>query len=301
MELDKEQQEVVDYNGSMFCIAGPGSGKTRVLTSKARKLFNSGENLLCLTFTRSAAREMQSRIPGVPASTIHSFCCGLVGWKESWGYSGLLWRTLMEKERPRFDWVLIDETQDLNPEEMDVALSIAGGNIFAVGDPYQSIYGFQGALGPQVITLLNKLKCKRVDLRNNYRSCPEVVAKLEKIYKRNLISKEVKENGLTAILCRTNDDVFLVSKYLQSINKPHTLRLSVEYLDNKEKVVLGESNLRVMTIHQAKGLEFDHVFLFNWYPNIDQEEELRVYYVATARASKEFKELFSLKELEEVI
>ena len=84
MDLDKEQQAVVDYDGSALCVAGPGSGKTRVLTEKARKLFNSGENLLCLTFTRSAAREMQNRVPGVPASTIHSFCCGLVGWKESW-------------------------------------------------------------------------------------------------------------------------------------------------------------------------------------------------------------------------
>lgn len=46
MELDKEQQEVVDYDGSTFVVAGPGSGKTRTLTEKARKLYNSGENLL---------------------------------------------------------------------------------------------------------------------------------------------------------------------------------------------------------------------------------------------------------------
>jgi len=298
MDLDKEQQEVVDYNESALCIAGPGSGKTRVLTEKARKLFNSGENLLCLTFTRSAAREMQNRVPGVPASTIHSFCCGLVGWKESWGYPGLLWRTLMYKERPRFDWICIDEVQDLNPEEMDVVLSLVGGRIFAVGDPYQSIYGFQGAMGLRVIDLLKKLNCKRIDLHNNYRSCPEVVSRLERIYKRNLVSREVKENGLTAVLCRTNDDVFLVSKHLQSISIPHTLRLSVEYLDNKEKVIGGESNLRVMTIHQSKGLEFDRVVLFNWFPNIDQEEEMRVYYVCIARASRLFKEAFGLEELE---
>ena len=92
MELDEEQRYVVDSNESMVVVAGPGSGKTRMLTEKARKVFNSEESLLCLTFTRSAAREMASRVPGIPASTIHSYCCGRVGWKEEWGYSGLLHR-----------------------------------------------------------------------------------------------------------------------------------------------------------------------------------------------------------------
>jgi len=297
IELDTEQAYVVNSKESMVVIAGPGSGKTRILTEKARSIFNSGESLLCLCFTRSAAREMQSRVPGIPASTIHSFCCGLVGWKESWGYPGLLWRAIMDKEKPRFDWICLDEVQDLNPEEIDVALSLVKGKLFAVGDPYQSIYGFQGALGPQVIPLLNRLGCKRVDLHNNYRSCPEVVERLEKIYKRHLVSKEVRENGLTSILCRTNDDVFLVSKFLEARSVPHTLRLSVEYLDSKEKVVIKESNLRVMTIHQSKGLEFDNVLLFNWFPNIDQEEELRVYYVCVARASKKFVPVSRLDEL----
>lgn len=301
MELDKEQQAVVDYDGSALCIAGPGSGKTRVLTEKARKIFNSPENILCLTFTRGAAREMQKRIPGIPASTIHSYCCGLVGWKESWGYPGLLWRTLMEEDRPKFDWIALDEVQDLNPEEMDVALSLVGGKIFAVGDPYQSIYGFQGAMGPQVMTLFKKMGCEEINLHNNYRSCPDIVEKLNKIFKRGLVSREIRETGLTAILCRTNDDVFQVSKFLLASNIPHTLRLSVEYGDNKEKNYLGESNLRVMTSHQSKGLEFDKVILYNWFPNIDQEEEIRVYYVTIARASKEFREVFSLEDLKKEV
>ena len=297
MDLDKEQQAVVDYDGSALCIAGPGSGKTRVLTSKARKIFNSPENILCLTFTRGAAKEMQDRIPGIPASTIHSYCCGLVGWKESWGYPGLLWRTLMEQERPKFDWICIDEVQDLNPEEMDVALSLSGGKIFAVGDPYQSIYGFQGAMGLQVISLFKKMGYEETNLHNNYRSCPEIVEKLNKIYKRNLVSTDVRNTGLTAILCRTNDDVFQVSRYLESIGVPHTLRLSVEYGGNKERTIIGQSNLRVMTSHQSKGLEFDKVILFSWFPNMHQEEEIRIYYVTVARASKKFIEAPSLEEL----
>jgi len=301
MELDEEQQAVVEDKGSVLCISGPGSGKTRILTEKARRVFNSGESLLCLTFTRSAAREMASRVPGIPASTIHSFCRGLVGWKEGWSYQGLLWRTVMMKDRPRFQNILLDEVQDLNPEEMDVALSLVGDKIFAVGDPYQSIYGFQGAMGPKVITLLQKMGCKRHEVHNNYRSHQTIVDKLNRIYDRKLVSKGLKDTGLTAILCRTNDDVFLVSNYLKKENIPHKLRLSVEHFDNKEKAILGGDNLWVMTIHQSKGLEFGKVILFSWYPDTDQEEERRVYYVSVARASKEFHEAHELKELRRYI
>lgn len=301
MELDEEQEAVVSPDRSMLCISGPGSGKTRVLTEKARRVFNSGESLLCLTFTRSAAREMQSRVPGIPASTIHSYCCGLVGWKEEWKYQGLLWRTMMMKDKPKFETILIDEVQDLNPEEIDVALSLVGNKIFAVGDPYQSIYGFQGALGPTIISLLQKMECKKVELHNNYRSCQSIVDKLNRIYDRKLVSKNVKETGNAAILCRTNDDVFLVSNYLKGEEVPHTLRLSVEYSDVKEKDILGGDHLKVMTIHQSKGLEFDKVILFSWYPDIDQDEELRCYYVAVARTSQEFHEVFELKELRRLV
>lgn len=301
MELDEEQTEVVEGNGSTLCISGPGSGKTRILTEKARRVFNSGESLLCLTFTRSAAREMASRVPGIPASTIHSFCCGLVGWKEEWSYQGLLWRTVMMKDRPRFQWVLCDEVQDLNPEEMDVALSLVGDKVFAVGDPYQSIYGFQGAMGPKVVTLLQKMGCKKYEVHNNYRSHQSIVDKLNRIYDRKLVSKGIKDTGLTAILCRTNDDVFLVSNYLKKESIPHKLRLSVEHFDNKEKAILGGDNLWVNTIHQSKGLEYDKVILFSWYPDMDQEEEMRVYYVSIARASKEFHEVFALQDLRRYI
>ncbi len=297
MELDEEQKEVVESNESMMVVAGPGSGKTRVLTEKARSIFNKGENLLCLTFTRSASREMSSRVFGLPATTIHSYCCGRVGWKNEWGYSGLLYRFLMQKDIEKFDWVLLDECQDVNEMEMDVVLSLIGGKIFAVGDPYQSIYGFQGAMGPKIVTLLNKVGCKEVPLHNNYRSCEGIVDKLNFIYDRSLVSMGVKDTNLTAILCRTNDDVFYVSTFLKDNNIPHRLRFSKEQSDSKEYDIIGESNLRVNTIHQAKGLEYDKVLLFSWKPSEYGDEEERVLYVAVSRASKEFYEVSNSESL----
>jgi len=306
--LDERQQEVVDSRDSMVCIAGPGSGKTRVLTEKARSLMEDGNLIVCLCFTRSAAMEMSSRVPHVPACTIHSLCCQAVGWEippggeEEEGYAYLLHKFLWQQSKDplQYDWVLVDECQDLNPMELDVVLSLVKQNLFAVGDPYQSIYGFQGALGPSVVDIFRKCGCEEIPLQNNYRSRPNIVEMLEKVYKRGLVSAGTKETSLTAVLCRRNDQLFEVSEFLKSKRVPHRVRLSARFGNNREYDVAGQSNLRLMTIHASKGHEFDNVILFDWYPNHPGEEE-RVLYVAVARASKNYSWVCNLQELLEEV
>jgi ATP-dependent exoDNAse (exonuclease V) beta subunit len=92
MTLSGEQQQAVVRSGQdACCVAGPGSGKTRVLVERFAWLIAKGldpESILAITFTEKAARELKSRlvrrfeddsalrqkIERAPVSTIHGLC-----------------------------------------------------------------------------------------------------------------------------------------------------------------------------------------------------------------------------------
>lgn len=98
-ELNDKQKEAVLYNeGPLLIIAGAGAGKTKTLTTKIAYLIDEKEvspyNILAITFTNKAAKEMKDRLYSLigdlskklQVSTFHSF--GLRLLRENYGILG---------------------------------------------------------------------------------------------------------------------------------------------------------------------------------------------------------------------
>ena len=97
--LNKEQKDAVTYlNGPLLVLAGAGSGKTKVLTSRIAYLIEKGvnpRNILAITFTNKAAAEMKERVTklvggeagNMQISTFHSFGLKLIRYNNE--YLGL--------------------------------------------------------------------------------------------------------------------------------------------------------------------------------------------------------------------
>lgn len=241
--LDEFQQNAVNSReNQLLIIAGPGSGKTTVLTKRLARIISENitpaENCLAITFTRKAAQEMRERLAkllneksaGVNIHTFHSLCFAIL--KENYEKLGLSedFRVISKEEkslykpeeipenllefddlitftlklfdenpdiasvyRERFKYVSVDEYQDIDENQYKLIrlLVPADGNILAIGDPNQAIYGFRGGNSK----FFNNFKqdypnAVTINLKNNYRSTNTIVdASNQMINCFNIISK----------------------------------------------------------------------------------------------------------------
>lgn len=92
-ELTEAQREVVTHcEGPLLVIAGPGAGKTRVITARVAALLAAGVHpaqIMVVTFTRAAAQEMRSRVEKMPGIQP-----GLLGTLRIGTFHSLFWNIL---------------------------------------------------------------------------------------------------------------------------------------------------------------------------------------------------------------
>jgi DNA helicase-2/ATP-dependent DNA helicase PcrA len=99
--LNKKQKEAVDtLEGPLLVVAGPGTGKTELLSLRTANILIKTDvgpgSILCLTFTEAGARAMRERLVSimgetaykVPIFTYHGFCSYIMGAYPEYFYEG---------------------------------------------------------------------------------------------------------------------------------------------------------------------------------------------------------------------
>ena len=94
----------------------------------------------------------------------------------------LFYPIYMDMDVDKYDYVFVDEAQDLNPVQIELIKRMGrGGRVIAVGDSYQAIYGFRGADPEAISNIITSLDATVLPLSICYRCGKEIVKEAQKI------------------------------------------------------------------------------------------------------------------------
>jgi DNA helicase-2/ATP-dependent DNA helicase PcrA len=97
----------------------------------------------------------------------------------AWDFTDVLvaWKEYVEEQPPTRSVVLVDEAQDNNKVQLDIALALAreGGRVCVIGDSKQAIYQFRGAYPRLFNEAEHLIGAHTREIRTNYRSLPHIV------------------------------------------------------------------------------------------------------------------------------
>ncbi len=219
-----DQQSIVTderKKANLLVLAGPGSGKTRVLVHRIAYLVRVKRekpgSTLALTYNRHAAVEIRKRLyemigddaRGVTVLTCDALAMRLTGAsfaaREKAGDFDAELKAIrrqavallkgeglppeeQDEQRDRllagFDWILVDEYQDIGAEQYELIAALAGRslqeedsrlNLFAVGDDDQNIYAFNGASVDYIRRFEADYGARPAYLTQNYRSSAHII------------------------------------------------------------------------------------------------------------------------------
>lgn len=110
----------------------------------------------------------------------------------------MLWLpTVWQLYPPQFDWVLVDEVQDLSAAQFSLVMKMCrtNGRLLLVGDPFQAIYGFAGAAHDSFSKIKEHSSAQEFPLSICYR-CPSSVVDLAKGVVPTIESSPTADEGL---------------------------------------------------------------------------------------------------------
>ncbi|MFD0836692.1 RecQ family ATP-dependent DNA helicase [Mariniflexile aquimaris] len=200
-ELSPIQLNIIKDNSSPYIavVAGPGSGKTKLLVHKLASLLLmediKHEQLLMVTFSRAAASEFKKRLfqlignaaSFIEIKTFHSYCFDLLGKVGSIEKSDTIIKLAIEKiknndiESNQITKLVlvIDEAQDMDCHEFELIKTLMAQNdemrVIAVGDDDQNIYEFRGASSKYLEQFIIQHQAKKYELNENFRSKSNLV------------------------------------------------------------------------------------------------------------------------------
>lgn len=98
-------------------------------------------------------------------------------------YDDMIWLPVVRNLKiPTYAYVFVDETQDLNPTQLELVKRAGeGGRIIAVGDRRQAIYGFRGADKNAIPRMIDELRARTLPLSITYRCPKRVVAEANEL------------------------------------------------------------------------------------------------------------------------
>ena len=275
-KLNDSQIEV--YDSDIRCniqvAAGPGTGKTHTLTLRVARLIHEekikSENILVLAYNRSVVIELKNRlrklfeelgyskiISRLKIFTFHGFIKYCLGNAlededfESWtpmfletmnNSPGLIAQRLGE-----IKYVFVDEFQDITSERLELLKRIADPDLVRVcviGDPNQSIYGYQRALTndpmdprPYYDQFKEIYEPIEKNLDVNYRSYPDILTQARQLINLNQTRFELPE--LVSFKEPNDNDI-----YCEIIDS--NLNRNIRWQDKLQEVINSHNQIAVM-------------------------------------------------------
>ena len=220
----------------------------------------------------------------------------------------------MVKQNPqcvkRLEWILLDEAQDSDELQFEFLFKMINPeNFFICGDTKQCIYQFKGSEPELLLELSEQDDVHTYDMNENYRNGEKILSYARRlikptgqedtsiamrnepgsVYEISFNSKgiiyEIKKTppyGSWAILCRTNRLIAQIQDILKKANIPFDTFRQGDLTKDELAERLNKDTVKVLTVHSAKGLEWDNVIVYG--AKYYSPEERNVCYVAATRA-----------------